>query len=515
MLVPETAVYQHLKEREVRDQLMSSQKLKDCRDKAKEKYKEKFLETQNYQEISNCFKNEISSMSPEELKKLDEGLGLKKFGLIDTVESKRITNYFSKLIEDAFLLKIGKGANPNKRANYLDHKEVLRIYQLMVTQQFFAELSEFCLKESINSGGQKLEIQNVLKMDPNQVKTNFEVCNAKIASGCKAGSPSSSNPSYCAFNKRMREYKQIAKQLTESQKDFEQWSKDNPVHTIWGFVAKLSDEAGGDYSTSNAEKKLTKLSSTELVDEMLDEKNQTMSKNAEKFEEKCIKGPSEQDCARIIERGSEETLGEMMMNQELQFLAKQKIISGASDAELKTMIENESSEAYALLTEAERKLLKETNDPKKIREVLMQTLVKSKESIRDNISKRLKQVGMSKDQQILNAQAKLKNIGQELKDRPEELRTIMFFANIISAIPTLKDGDVDTGMANTKHLQTEMDAWKANTQLQSKYGNQAIKWFDDFSSTIKTRAPSSSSGNDFGTVNENTIDGMLTDQSIK
>jgi hypothetical protein len=122
---------------------------------------------------------------------------------------------------------------------------------------------------------------------------------------------------------------------------------------------------------------------------------------------------------------------------------------------------------------------------------------------------------MSKDQQILNAQAKLKNIGQELKDRPEELRTIMFFANIISAIPTLKDGDVDTGMANTKHLQTEMDAWKANTQLQSKYGNQAIKWFDDFSSTIKTRAPSSSSGNDFGTVNENTIDGMLTDQSIK
>ncbi|MDH4467835.1 MAG: hypothetical protein QE271_07240 [Bacteriovoracaceae bacterium] len=511
---PHTAVFSHFKEREIKGQLAQSQELKDCQDKAKVKYPDQNdMISKGYAEISSCFKEQIDRLPKEKLKQLEESLGLKKFGLIKSKESEKIGEYFSKLIQEAFLLNVANDTK-GKQLNYLNHQQVNQIYHQMMTQQFFNELSSYCLKDSQtkeqykitkSSNDEMLKMEDILQLDPTQVNKFFSECLVEVNEACGKKGTTNQNHAGCAFNSRMRDYKKITKHLEKANKDFTQWAAENPNTTIWQFAVQNSSKAG--QISQDKIDKLTKISSTQFVDEMHGERQNALTKTATNFDEKCGPQGSDKDCEMLIEKGSQESLGELMMNQELQYLAREKLLDETKGAdELKKMLEDES--ITSIIGKDKLEELKNSNDAGKIKEFLQEHLVQSKLAIKEMIKKRLETIGLSKNDQIRTATQKIQNISKELKDRPGEYSAIVFFANVISSIPTYIKG----GQKHTDNFNTELASWKNDTTLQSKYGGVGLKWLTDYAAAEHGRAPASSGSEDSGVIDDEGLDSFTLDK---
>lgn len=404
-----------LKEDAVEKKLMNSEVLKDCISVGKNASREisaKITAT------SKCMEEKIAGLDKSKVESLIKGLELGKTELYGDPNQKNLAKFISELVEKSLYGEAHK--NPGA-LNNLDQEMFTLVYERVVGKALFFEMADYCLQRDDTK-----KISDIVVKYKDQATTEIKVneCVETIRKGCefKATTATDVEAAACLFNRRLLEYRAIMAKLKE---DKEFWAEVRKNSETTFRVENLDTSklrSVGEIATD-----LTKISSSKLVGQGYLEDQAVLSNQAKEMKEKCVDKPSDESCKKFFNRGIGDSLGQYRLQKELLLDLK---IKSLNDADLSTLKETAKESNYFSKKKLEELLIGSESDLKK---AITEKYQAEKLAIQVDIDKKIKDIGVSNDESLADASTKIKNIHKILEDRPEELRAVNFFSNIIIA----------------------------------------------------------------------------------
>jgi hypothetical protein len=447
-------IYNSLKEMELEKYLQGSPVYDQCA--GKNKMKKWSLE--EIQAASDCLEKKISSLKPNEIEQLKTQLNLSPTTIQGGMDQKNMAQYFRDLFQKSLKSKALKGDNAQNIVSDLTQEDYINIYHSQIGTMLFWEMANFCLKSS-SLNASKPTLENVVSYLKNNPEAGKECLQLVDKANCKELT-TSENKESCSFHQKLLQYRAVIKQLQEDKKYLAEIKKTAKQ----GGIQWLTEEQSP--STTNL-KELSLMSSTDLKNSMGDEKNKTRQKMLEDYKKQCIDNPTKA-CTEFISNGSQENLGQLRLQKELEIELKINEMKAVTDKDkLK-----EIAEKSHLLTEGELEELKK-KDINEIKNDIEKKYQEEKTILKEKITSEIKSTGISKESELKNAKDQLTNISEILKDKPEELRAITYLASYLSANFNLKNSKNESmGSYNelAKYELKKLDQASNNALEKEAYG---------------------------------------------
>lgn len=408
-----------LKENSIEEKLFNSEVFKDCAKKAKELSNENTVK--EIKETNDCLERIIKKLNKNEADSLIQKLELSKVEIGDDPNQKNITEYIKKLVEISLY---GKNQDKSGVLNNVSQEMFTLIYERVVGKALFFEMSHHCLEDKFSEktgDNSSIEMKKITGLDPDKTRIMVKECLGNIKNGCKLTTNENGKeivefPNRCLFNRRLIEFKNIIKRL---QADKEEWKALRENSNLIFKLDNLDAMASQQRSVGEIATKLTSISSTNLVDEGYKEDQGHLTEQYNVFMKNCANNIKDPKCDQYKVGNS---LGQYRLQKEIMLDLKIQSLQGASREELQIIaVEGSyfSKEELANMSEAE------------IKQKLEEKYKAEKLSIQQDINKRITNIGLHKDKENKEAKEKIKGIANLLKNRPEELRTVHFFSNMI------------------------------------------------------------------------------------
>lgn len=458
-----------VKEDQIEKKLMSSEVFKVCANKAKSAAT---LDEQ-IKITSECIRLEVAGLDKSKVENLLNNLELSKTELYGDRNQKNLSDYLSTLVQKALY---GDAHNQPGALNKINQEMFTLVYERVVGKALFLELAQYCLeKMKANKLKDKISIESIVNnLTTAETEVIFTDCRKSIQNSCELNPKTQSidyaNTQACIFNRRLVEFKTI---MNEIKKDKLRWQEARENSKSFFTVTNLDAKIGKQRSLGDISNDLTNLSSSQIVDDGYQEKNQVLKKQAEEMELKCKNAVnrSDEDCKDFFNRGIGESLGQYRLQKELELELK---IKNLEDSNLGQLKETASKSNYFSKDQLAA-LLNGTEE--EIKKAIQDKYIAERDSIKKDINDRINKIGVNKKEDLNEAGRKITNIHELLKDRPDELRAINFFSSVVMANFTFKK---DT--SGKKRVFSGIDKEKEDLQKknQDPEVQKALKYLEGF-----------------------------------
>lgn len=461
--------FRMVKEDQLEKKLKNSEVFKDCHSAGKTSGKT--LQEQ-IQKTSDCLKGKVQSLDKGQAENMIQSLELGRTELYGDPNQKNLSDYLSKLVEKSLY---GDAANKPGALDYLNQETFTLVYERVVGKALFFELADYCARKNIGPGN-ALTMKELTKTLQNADNTEKQIgiCTQAIHNSCdlKTGYDSAG----CLFNRRLVEFKRV---MTQLKKDKEFWQDVKKNSNTSFELTSLDTSSKKQRTLGQISSDLTNISSSKLVDEGYQENQNVLTKQAADMHKECVKSPTDEKCKKYFNKGIGDSLGQYRLQRELELDLK---IQALEDQDLGRLKETATHGNYFSKVELEKLLQGSEAD---LKNALKEKYEGEKKAVKDEIDKRIGEIGFSRQDALNDANSKITNIYEILKNKPEEIRAINFFSNAIVAAFKFKNDD-----AGKRRVFSGID--QELQDLKSKASNDdiknAIKYLEGFKKSDRSAA---------------------------
>ena len=407
-----------IKEDQIEKKLMSSSTFKDCADKKKDALG-----------IADCINEKLNKLEKGKAEQLLKSLDLGKTELYGDPNQKNLSKYLSDLVKKSLY---GDNINDPQVKSSIDQEMFGSVYERIVGKGLFLELSQYCLTRDqgsldLDNINNQFKISSIVqKLGPSNTESFVVACIASIKQSCEfedATKKTVKDASGCLFKRRLVEYKSILAKIKEDKKFWQDAKNESKDYLKLEFLDQKIGKSSLEISNE-----LSNISSSKIVDIGYQEKDKKLSKQAQDMQTLCINNLSEENCKKYFNRGTKESLGELRLQKELELQLKIKQLEDSDLSKLKEVAKNSS-----YFSDAELKKYMESTDPEALKNAIKEKYDEELIAIKKDIDDRIDKIGISKEENLAQATRQLTNIQKILADKPEEIRAVNFFSNIIVA----------------------------------------------------------------------------------
>ncbi|MBL7665590.1 MAG: hypothetical protein JNM93_10695 [Bacteriovoracaceae bacterium] len=482
--------------------------------------------------IKKDFDAQLDSTDDEKLKKLSNGLGLHKFGLIQDNTSNNIRAYLSERLESALY---GEEYVKNKKTKadalkatsnhkYVDHGVFYDLYADQLGKNLLVEVAAYCLENYDETNGTEVEydakkevidkisqkkLDTMLKDNQEDVQKNYTKCISSINKSCEkyredlekhnsiladdkqnlSGIDQISDEQFkqqgrlaCKLVDRLKSYK-VAIQKTEEAKA--EFNKERGTGKDVGFASTTFYKSEYKNEGDSAVTKITTVSSKELaefdaakVKELAKSKDKTDFGNykeiAEDLKNRCKAG-NEEACKEFFNEDESESLDEQKIRYEADTVLRSRSLAAMD----KDQLEKEALEK-GIVTQAEWDKMK--NDPDDvIKDKIRKIFEAEKLAVIRDFENKIKQISLDKN--ASNQGNQIDARADIYADKQERIRRIFQYSNVVNSYlqVCLEEGDKDkkTGVTGCNKFATNTEiAEKELKDGDSKYFENVKKFHE-------------------------------------
>jgi len=437
---------QTIKEDVIEKRLFSSSALKSCENAG------------DIEAKSSCLEDKIKNLDKGRADQLLKDLNLGKTELHGDPNQQRLAKYLSDVVKKALY---GNEADNHTLMRKIPQETFTLVYERQVGKALFLELSQYCLH---NQGITSLSgiVNSTIPGGPEGMVGN---CLGSLKGSCELSTDHKNvtNSKGCLFQRRLIEFKSVLNKLKEDKKFWQE------VRSQDGIGLELLDKQIAAKTPGEISTQLSNISSKDIVDDGYGEKDKYLSKTAQEMQEKCVTNPTDESCKPFFKKGSYESMGSLRLQRELELNLKIKKLDDANLGQLK-----ETAAKSSLFSLEELKNMEQDSE-ESIRQKIKEKYDQEKIAVIEDINERRDEIGITKDQVLSEAEAKdkLNNINTLLKNKPDELRAVHFFSNVIVSTFSFKS-DAENKKRVLGGIDQEIKALQAKTD--DPYAKDAITY---------------------------------------
>lgn len=481
------------KDIDIENKLLASSKFDDC----------KGIYTQDPTKIDEtleCTEKIIKTIPANEAKELLAKLNVDLTQSEGDSLTQKLAKFVTKKMKEALY-----GTNPPdpNKIPITDQKTFILIYERFLTRTIMLELSSYCLKNEASNAGKGTSIYSLEKvqaLDSNTTEDKFTSCLGTLKDSCAKvatlkDKASDTERRGCLLKNRFLAYKGVIKELRENDK----YWKELQEHKSWGFseteTTKIKKK-----TNKELQNEIALLSSTEIVEGLGGQEG--ADKLAAEFDQKCKSG-DKKACEEYAKFGSKESMGAVRIKKEMELDLKLKLVEDATNNK-QSMEELAKKENLFSSEELKNKPIEE------LKKALMEHYNSEKTALKKTIQENIDKIGLSKNDDQSKTDAKIKNLHENLKNKPEELRAVFFYASLLQEKISVKDKNGNELGKDYDSIKREVEKLKESKNQQPNPGlvDTAIKYLED-KSTSANRSIASSNNENSKTLDIDFIDKIL------